>query len=185
MGDVVLGTGTWTVTWWGVAKRCVYMAPGVSWGRLAVSGSERGTGGEQGASMGVDGVVSDTAWAQDMGVGKTAPFQGIRGKLSGWGRSWGCSRGFRCMLRHFPTAARGPEWARAGDMAVVDDMAGLVGSRWITGASRGEQGAVGGGFGRHCRCWGWLEVVWVIIVDVGAGWGAPSSIRRVLARMGR
>jgi hypothetical protein len=67
---------------------------GWSWGDLGQMGSEEGMGGEQGSSVGVDGVISDMAGGWDMGGGETAHFLGV------WGRAWGCSSSSGSVSRH-------------------------------------------------------------------------------------
>jgi hypothetical protein len=101
------------------------------WGELGYTGRYGGAGGKRGVSLGTDGVVSDVVGVSDRVGGGTARFGGIWGELGGWNRLWGCSDGSGSEFCRSRAAARGPEWGRAGDLAVVgkrvDDVAVVLG----------------------------------------------------------
>jgi hypothetical protein len=56
---------------------------------------------------------------------KTSCLLGVWGELGGWNGLWGYSEDSSSGSCHFRAEACGPEWGRAGDLA-IDDMAGLV-----------------------------------------------------------
>jgi hypothetical protein len=104
--------------------------------------------------------------------GETARLQGVWGKLGGCDACQGCSTGSGDVSRRFWAAGRGPEWSRAGGLAVIDrdvvddvadpvDASGVeAGSLCVTGARGarwGRLGGVGGQMDGRCGRWGRQE----------------------------
>lgn len=80
----------------------------------------------QGVFTGIDGVIGDAGRVYHMDDTKMVHLWGVWGEQGGWDTLWGCSGESRCMSHCSGAAVLGPEWGRAGEMAIVNDMAGRM-----------------------------------------------------------
>jgi hypothetical protein len=112
-----------------------WLGTGAEHGGTRLRRGGTGDGGREtvavGVEQGVDSVVGDEGGVYHMTCGKTARLWLSWAELSGWEAFRGCSDVSSSMFCRSRAAAHGPEWGRAGDLAVVgkrvDDVAVVLG----------------------------------------------------------